>query len=249
MAILIDGYNLLFTVGLPRGAGGPRQLEEARFSLLDFLVLKLLPKEVAVTTIVFDAKQSRGDDGSRFDHRGITVRFAYEQEEADDLLEILIAADPHPDRLLVVTSDRRVQTAAMRRNAEVIGSEAWLEQLQSRVDAGTSEVSVQKSRDDPRQHQPDSDETQRWLDEFREAEQKNVGDARLKDEGGAAEGRDAGLDSPVDSTRGKRPDSGDQDSGDQDSGDQDSGSPTVDRFDPQDPTWDPFPPGYGEDLG
>ena len=116
--------------------------------------------------IVFDAKQSRGDDGSRFDHRGITVRFAYEQEEADDLLEILIAADPHPDRLLVVTSDRRVQTAAMRRNAEVIGSEAWLEQLQSRVDAGTSEVSVQKSRDDPRQHQPDSDETQRWLDEF-----------------------------------------------------------------------------------
>ncbi|MDG2382917.1 MAG: NYN domain-containing protein [Pirellulaceae bacterium] len=239
MAILIDGYNLLFTIGLPRGADGPRKLEAARFSLLDFLVLQLLPSEVAATTVVFDAKQSCRAENSHFDHRGITVRFAHEQEEADDLLEILIAADPHPDRLLVVSSDRRVQTAAVRRSAQVVESEAWLEHLQGRGVVSAAEDLGSENQDDQRQHQPSPDEIQHWLDEFCGMEPDGVDRAKGGHGVDGAGDREGRRDSTSRSLGGKNLTSADED----------SDPPAAEPVDRSDPAWNPFPPGYGEDLG
>ncbi len=62
-------------------------------------------------------------------HRGITVRFAAQYEEADDLIEELIAADSAPRRLVVVSSDHRLQRAARRRRAKAADSDVWYAEL------------------------------------------------------------------------------------------------------------------------
>ena len=209
MGILIDGYNLLFTIGLPRGRRSDDFLEQARRSLLDLVADRLDASEIEIV-VVFDAKQAPSGRASEYQHRGISVRFAQQEAEADDLLEALIQREPHPDQLLVVSSDRRVQAAASRRKAVFIDSEKWLEEL--RESDSRNEGLRQEPKLDPRQQRPDSSETEAWLREFdtpRAAPPQFGGDA----------GNDASEGKP------EKNQDGDEE------------------------TWNPFPPGYGEDLG
>jgi hypothetical protein len=99
--------------------------------LLDFLVAALPPKLLARTVVVFDAVQAPPGLPSEFDHRGLAVRFARRGGTADELLEELIAAEPDPRNLLVVSSDHRVQRAARQRGAGYTDSEPWYAELSS----------------------------------------------------------------------------------------------------------------------
>jgi len=129
MAIIIDGYNLLNVCGVFPQAGGPHTLERARYALLNFLAEALPAEEVPLTIVVFDAANAPpGLDRVR-KYRGITVRFAAEFAEADDLIEILIRKDHSPKKLTVVSSDHRLQRAAKRRKAKAIDSEVWYERM------------------------------------------------------------------------------------------------------------------------
>ena len=128
MALLIDGYNLLHAAGI-FPASGPPTLERARIALLDFLVERLPAKDVSRTTIVFDAAQAPPGLPHEIAHRGLAVRFARRGGSADDLLEELIAAEPDPRNLLVVSSDHRVQRAARQRGAQFTDSEVWKAEL------------------------------------------------------------------------------------------------------------------------
>lgn len=125
MALIIDGYNLLHASGiLPRGLG-PHGLQRARDALLDFLAASLDPAEISHTTVVFDAPaKGRGLPRST-EHKGITVRFALDQESADELIEQLIQSDSAPRRLTVVSSDHRLHRAARRRRATAVDSDRW----------------------------------------------------------------------------------------------------------------------------
>jgi len=129
MALLIDGYNLLHAAGI-FPASGPPTLERARLALLDFLVERLPVKDVSRTTIVFDAVQAPPGLPREINHRGLAVRFARRGGSADELLEELIAAEPDPRHLTVVSSDHRVQRAARQRGAPFIDSEVWQVDLQ-----------------------------------------------------------------------------------------------------------------------
>lgn len=124
MALLIDGYNLLHASGI-FPAGGSPTLERARVALLDFLAERLPAKEFARTTIVFDAVQAPPGLPRELSHSGLAVRFARRGGSADELLEELIAAEPDPRNLTVVSSDHRVQRAARQRGALFIDSEVW----------------------------------------------------------------------------------------------------------------------------
>ena len=62
-------------------------------------------------------------------HKGLSVRFAPRDSDADTLIEELIAADSAPRRLTVVSSDHRLQRAAHRRKAIAVDSDVWLAQL------------------------------------------------------------------------------------------------------------------------
>ena len=164
MAILIDGYNLMHAAGLAKRTYGPGGLHKARQGLLGLLAASLDEDDVGTTTIVFDAKQHPAGAADLDHYKGLTIRFAVGEDDADDLLEKLIAADSAPRRLLVVSSDHRLQRAARRRRARAIDSEEFIQHLASRR--------RRKKPDSPReprskQHGAASEEeTDFWLREF-----------------------------------------------------------------------------------
>jgi len=161
MPLLIDGYNLLNVTGIIGRGVGPGSLERARRALLNFLAESLDAGEAQRTTIVFDA----GDDAPRqlprrVNHRGIVVHFAARYEDADSLIEELIAADSAPRSLTVVSSDHRIQRAARRRRANAVDSDRWYRETLRRRAAGSSTVETKPAT-------PLSPgEVQHWIDTF-----------------------------------------------------------------------------------
>ena len=125
MSILIDGYNLLNVAGILAPGRGPGGLERSRLALLNFLAESVDPAEVAHTTVVFDAREAPPGLPRAVNHRGLTVRFAPRDQDADTLIEELIRADSAPRRLAVVSSDHRIQRAAHRRRARAVDSDVW----------------------------------------------------------------------------------------------------------------------------
>jgi len=127
-AWLIDGYNLLYAVGL-MDEGSGRSLESCRSALLGFLADAMPWEDRSRTTVVFDAKQSPPGAPRRLSHRGITVRFSVGYESADAMIEQLIRKDTSPKKLVVVSSDHQIQRAAKRRRAKAIDSDVWYRQI------------------------------------------------------------------------------------------------------------------------
>jgi uncharacterized protein len=129
MPLLIDGYNLIYAAGIVGRGTGPGSLQRSRLALLNFLAESLDPRELPHTTIVFDSHDAPWGLPQQVEHRGMTVHFAKQYEEADDLIEELIRIDSAPRRLVVVSSDHRIQRAARRRKAKAIDSDAWYAEL------------------------------------------------------------------------------------------------------------------------
>ncbi|MCE9545870.1 MAG: NYN domain-containing protein [Planctomycetia bacterium] len=128
-SILIDGYNLLHASGVLPPGRGPGSLERAREALLRFLAASLSDDQRSRTTIVFDAAEAPYNLPRVLDHDGMTVRFAPRDRKADDVIEDLILADSAPKRLTVVSSDHRIQRAANRRRARAVDSDVWCAEL------------------------------------------------------------------------------------------------------------------------
>src|SRR5580704_14168615 len=101
MPFVIDGYNLLHAMGLLGGPVGPNQLAKARAGLLGLMASA---HAADPATIVFDARRAPADVTSEEVHGPVRVEFAM-GEEADDRIEWLIAHDPAPKRLVVVSDD------------------------------------------------------------------------------------------------------------------------------------------------
>jgi predicted RNA-binding protein with PIN domain len=129
MSLLIDGYNLLHASDVFPPASAPPTLEQSRRALLDFLVDHLPAKQLPRTIVTFDAVGAPPGLPREMTHRGLAVQFAPRGRTADELLEELIAAEPDPRNLLVISSDHRVQRAARQRGAKYIGSETWMGEL------------------------------------------------------------------------------------------------------------------------
>ena len=125
MPILIDGYNLLNVSGVPVPAAGKASLEKARLAMLNFLAESLDPEEVPRTVVVFDAHDPPWGVPRETRHKGLMVRFAAREADADSLIEELILADHSPRQLTVVSSDHRIQRAAKRRRARAVDSDVW----------------------------------------------------------------------------------------------------------------------------
>jgi predicted RNA-binding protein with PIN domain len=135
MKLLIDGYNLLHASGI-FGPSGEGDLHGSRMALLEYLASRLTAPERTETTVVFDAKDAPPGLPRQFSFREITVRFAADHPQADDLIELLIDRSTQPRQLTVVSSDRRLLRAARRRRATGVGSRQWLRQLESGIGQG-----------------------------------------------------------------------------------------------------------------
>lgn len=134
MKLLIDGYNLLHASGILGSGKGPGGLERSRTALLNFLAESLDARQLTVTTVVFDAREAPPGLPRSLVHRGIQVRFAERDGDADEMIERLIRADSAPRRLIVVSSDHRLHRAARRRKAQPVDSDVWYaEVLRKRI--------------------------------------------------------------------------------------------------------------------
>ncbi|MCO8120353.1 NYN domain-containing protein [Stieleria sp. TO1_6] len=128
LLLLIDGYNLSQPIAPARNPD-PRWLEQNRNVLLRDLTTFLSESIRAQTCVVFDAANPPRDRPHQYAHQQIDVRFAVGYPSADDLLEELIRAHHSPKRLMVVSSDHRIQIAASRRGARHFDSEPWIDAL------------------------------------------------------------------------------------------------------------------------
>ncbi|MCA9137586.1 MAG: NYN domain-containing protein [Planctomycetales bacterium] len=128
LLLLIDGYNISQPIA-PSRSPDPRWLEQIRGVLLRDLTTHLSQSLRRRTCVVFDAANPPRDRPSRFTHNEIDVQFAVDHLAADDLLEEIIRAHPTPKRLMVVSSDHRVQIAAKRRGAAHFDSQPWMDDL------------------------------------------------------------------------------------------------------------------------
>jgi predicted RNA-binding protein with PIN domain len=144
MSLIIDGYNLLYAAGIGGQWETEDSFEQDRLALLESLRSVIDPRELSRTTVVFDSKQSLPHLPRAFHHREIEVRFSYGYADADELIERMIQEHTSPKRLMVVSSDHRVQRAARRRKASTMDSDAWfrwmLRRRQERRDQSAVEI-------------------------------------------------------------------------------------------------------------
>jgi predicted RNA-binding protein with PIN domain len=133
---LIDGYNLLHAMGRLGGPVGPHGLAKARAGLLGLLAVAH-GRHPGEATVVFDARDPPPGADPVAVVNAVHVVFAVGQE-ADDCIEQLIAHDPAPKRLVVVSDDRRLARAARRRGCTSWGCDQYVRWLHRRRAAGTA---------------------------------------------------------------------------------------------------------------
>jgi hypothetical protein len=166
MWFLIDGYNLLYSMGVLRHDLGPHGLEKARLRLLGLLAGAYGPEEAARVTVVFDAARAPAGVTEVNDYHGVHVRFAGRGQEADDLIEQLIGHDSAPRQLMVVSDDHRIQHAGRRRRCAVVGCGDYLDWLaHHRHDRRRPPPAAAKPE------QVSAAEERYWLQEFQELEE------------------------------------------------------------------------------
>lgn len=163
MHYLIDGYNLLHAMGTLQARAG---LEKARLRLLD-RIHNGFGNESFRVTVVFDAAHPPAGAAEAQDHRGIQVRFAIRQEQADDLIELLIRRDSVPRRLTMVSDDHRLQKAARRRQCPVMGCAEFLEWLDN---CRRQSAQPQPPQVPAKPEVASPQETEQWLREFADLE-------------------------------------------------------------------------------
>jgi len=158
---VIDGYNLLFAMGVLHGRAGPHGLEKARLRLLG-LLHGVYGDEADAVTVVFDAAHAPPGVAGEQEYQGLHIRFAVAEQEADDVIELLIGQAAAPKNLTVVSDDHRIQQAARRRQCTVQGCQDYLDWLDQRRRQGRA----QRLPSPEKPPGPSPADRQHWLAEF-----------------------------------------------------------------------------------
>ena len=126
MRYLIDGYNLMYALGLVRQNGGRAAWDRARSTMLDWLA-EQTGTSAAQVTVIFDAQNSLGGVVEE-SHRGLRV-MRDRGRTADDMIEDLLQDERSPETLTVVSNDSRVREAATRRGSDVRRCREYIDEL------------------------------------------------------------------------------------------------------------------------
>jgi predicted RNA-binding protein with PIN domain len=173
MRWLIDGYNVMHAGGRLGAKLGRQGFRRARRRFLDELSLALGPQAARQTTVVFDASVHPGDFALDAEYRGLGIVFALGDENADARIEQLIAADSNPRTLTVVSSDRRIRQAAVRRRTRSVTADQYWELLDDLKERGRLRLKTNPPpHPGPRgQDQPTlAEDTAQWIEAFRDVD-------------------------------------------------------------------------------
>jgi uncharacterized protein len=166
MRTLIDGYNLMYALGLLGKRHGPDGFRKVRTRFLNDLANALGAVAAHQTTVVFDATDPPGHLPRESTHKGISVVYAVDDESADERIEHLIAAHSSPKTLTVVSSDHRIRQAATRRKARAITADGFWQELET-PRRGPPPPPPPTAEEEARLHGLSPNEAASWLDTFR----------------------------------------------------------------------------------
>lgn len=124
MRYLIDGYNLLFKLGMQQGSP-----DRARLRLCDFLA-DLFGDRADRATVVFDARRLPPGVRAEQVHRGLRVLFSVQRPSADEMIADLVLQESRPADLAVVSDDRQVRLAARQGGARDLTAAAFLDEME-----------------------------------------------------------------------------------------------------------------------
>jgi predicted RNA-binding protein with PIN domain len=157
---VIDGYNLMFALGLaPRR--GSLSLERARLQLIDYLAERL-GSDAGEVSVIFDAIRSAGAADRTY--RGIHLCFSVGQT-ADDLIEEYLNTETNLTRLTVVSNDHRIQLAAQRRGCTAWSCGTFIDWMQSGHPNTSPEAAANELA---KPEAPTVVELDEWLERFKE---------------------------------------------------------------------------------
>jgi predicted RNA-binding protein with PIN domain len=152
---IIDGHNLLHTI---------IKLEEDSGAISDLGLCRLLSRYFTLTSekgeIIFDG--TGPPDKSGFDNiSNIEISFAGFGTDTDTVIEDKIRASTAPKSLTIVSSDRRLRSAARARRATSIKSDVFWNDVQK-------QLSRKRPIKEPTEKQQglNEGETEQWLEFF-----------------------------------------------------------------------------------
>lgn len=152
---IIDGHNLLHTIF---------KLEGDSESISDVALCRILSRYFKLTSekgeIIFDG--TGPPDKSGFDDiSDLEVFFTGLKTDADTVIEDKISASTAPKKLTIVSSDRRLRSAARMRKATSMKSDAFWNDVRKQVDRKRSTKEPIEKRQGLNEG-----ETEQWLELF-----------------------------------------------------------------------------------
>lgn len=174
--LLIDGYNLMHYAGLARSTYGPGDLERCRNRLLKRLQRGLELAERQRAIVVFDAQYAPFPERTELLERGMRIIFSPSGQEADDVIEELIASHSAPRQLVVISSDHRLQRAARARKAAFVDSDQFLDELARRDARESSAAADEKPAASRRTVDLSEQELEEWLNVFDDVDIQQIDD-------------------------------------------------------------------------
>lgn len=128
--LIIDGYNLLHAFD-PLAELMRSDIQLARHRLVR-TIEHTAHRMASQTTIVFDGR-SAGQDAS-LTAKHLEIFFSPGHLSADTVIERLVSKYAHPERILVVTSDRAEADTVLSSGTQVMSSQEFMAQCS--IDAG-----------------------------------------------------------------------------------------------------------------
>lgn len=155
MPFIIDGHNLLYAI---------QKEGELYEPVSDVGMCNLLASYFNRISenaqVIFDG--TGPPDKSAFDNiSNLEVIFSGLRSDADTVIEDKIKASTAPKRLVVVSSDRRIATAARKRKVKLLKSPAFWERVQKRLNRKERPKEPRAKRDGLTES-----ETQQWVKFF-----------------------------------------------------------------------------------
>lgn len=181
--LVIDGYNLMHAAGMARLSYGPGELEKCRERFLGYLARHLTRPQRERTTVVFDAGDAPPGLPRWLTRDAMGILFAERGGDADSEIEELISVHSAPRRIVLVSSDHRLQRAARRRRAAVVKSEAFFSELERLGPVAAESESGSPPPLDPKRTGCTSEaELKGWLEFFGETSETDQADGQLRED-------------------------------------------------------------------
>lgn len=125
MKILIDAFNLIYKFPDLELCMYEDRLDEAKEGLIRILSEVQSTKQDVEFLLFVDGKKVKGDyDTLQENRNGMDIYYSQEKE-ADDLIRVYIKESSHPNRLQLVTSDKKIIQFAKQFKVKCISSENY----------------------------------------------------------------------------------------------------------------------------